>query len=837
MLRLRRIGLTAVLLSATILAQALASISAPAASAQVESCAELLDHPPLAGNPAVFSASSTQAMTGVRAYCNVQVVWRDPTLRGASGGYADPPDAQNNYQHIRMGFALPLNTNSGDAAWGGRLILTAGGGAQGSVPGLTGMIGMSPAAMGAGTDSGHGTSDSASGDGWGVVQGEGLNHGKVKDWAGGRSNCTAVRLAKELALTYYGSSVERTYWSGFSGGGHMGWTQALFCPEEYDGLLLNAPANHWQKFRLADSWDELVRKKVAQQTTPITAGQMQAANDAARAACDVIPGVDDVQDGIIADPRHCTWSARSNICGVEGAPLLLDCLNEIQADGIDRMWDGPRNGYGRRIWPAYDRGINLGTGTAAQGSTAQVLRWAMFDNNFPASNLYVDQESIDLAAAMGTDVSRAITYEDAALLVSQRTADFADADFVEMLSLAHSRGIKIIVHHGTADSAIHWRNALDMYVRAAGFFANGTPDFEALRSWYRFFPVPGAGHSSVNSLPQLIDWVEIGVVPERIERTTGFRVLCPFPQRAIYTGPEGGSTTDPNNFQCGGDLQTNEVICLGLRTPYKEETSDKLQAYGSYDETACTQASAQGSKTTGGGWLEDGAGNKLTFGFNAVEGEVEATGQLQLNDRARGVQVHVAQLSSIGAVGEGCGSIEDSERALEFRGSGSYNGEVGASFRVCVEDNGQGSGTDADLLYLECTDGCDYSTGVHTPDDAIDGGNIQVRRTGSSSATSDPGGDEPQPTTLILGPVLLSESPTGQPLTLTVSVYDQYQEPLRDAVVVLTASGSGAFSLTAVTDVSGIVALTVVSTTEVAEYRATAGGAESNTVEVSAHGR
>jgi post-segregation antitoxin (ccd killing protein) len=573
------------------LAGSLALIPGVASAQLPASCGELLTLPPLASNPAVVSATSVQATTAGRAYCNVQVVWSDPDLRGAAGGYADPYPEQNTYQWIRVGIALPLNTNEGDAAWGGRLILTAGGGAQGSVPGQTARIQMSPAAIGAGSDSGHGTAQSGPGDSWGVVQGEGLNHGKVEDWAGGRSNYVAVRLAKRLAQTYYGRSVERTYWTGFSGGGHMGWAQALFYPEEYDGFLINSPANHWQKFRLADSWDEVVRKKVAQQTSPITSGQMNAANAAARAACDVIPGVDDVQDNIIADPRHCTWSARNNICGVEGAPEAPNCLDEIQADGIDRMWDGPRNRYGKRIWPAYDRGINLGTSQNTQGSTAQVLRWAMFDTTFPSGNLYVDQESIDLAAAAGIDVSRAITYEDAALLVSQRTADYADTDFVELLREAYNRGIKIIVTHGTADGAIHWRNALDMYTRAAAYFGNGTPDYEGLHSWYRFFAVPGLGHASVNALSQVMDWVENGVVPERIERTTGFRVLCPFPQRAIYIGPDGGSATDPNNFVCDGNLQTKETICMGLRTPYKEETSDKLQAYGRFNPAACNERS------------------------------------------------------------------------------------------------------------------------------------------------------------------------------------------------------------------------------------------------------
>ena len=37
------------------------------------------------------------------------------------------------------------------------------------------------------------------------------------------------------------------------------------------------------------------------------------------------------------------------VCGAPNAPASPNCLNAIQAAGIDRMWDGPRNSYGKRI--------------------------------------------------------------------------------------------------------------------------------------------------------------------------------------------------------------------------------------------------------------------------------------------------------------------------------------------------------------------------------------------------------------------------------------------------------------------------------------------------------
>jgi len=49
-------------------------------------------------------------------------------LQGAGNGRRvcdDGPPTIDAFQTIRLGIALPLNTNTGDAAWGGRLIPTA----------------------------------------------------------------------------------------------------------------------------------------------------------------------------------------------------------------------------------------------------------------------------------------------------------------------------------------------------------------------------------------------------------------------------------------------------------------------------------------------------------------------------------------------------------------------------------------------------------------------------------------------------------------------------------------------------------------------------------------
>ncbi|HKZ83752.1 MAG TPA: S8 family serine peptidase [Anaerolineae bacterium] len=239
------------------------------------------------------------------------------------------------------------------------------------------------------------------------------------------------------------------------------------------------------------------------------------------------------------------------------------------------------------------------------------------------------------------------------------------------------------------------------------------------------------------------------------------------------------------------------------------------------------------NKTTGGGWLQTNEGKKINFGFNVEETADGLTGDLQLNDKAAGVKIHITDVTSIGDVGTGCGSVPDQANSLEFQGSGTYNGSA-ATFRVCVQDNGEpgnsNSSSTPDLFYLECISDCTYSTGSQTSDDAIDGGNIDVQRAADGDDPS-----EPSASTMILDPVLLSEGLAGQVQLFTVTVYDQNQDVLANATVMLTrTAGDGSMTtLTAVTDLTGTAVFSTLNLSQVAEYIATSGGVQSNTVEVS----
>lgn len=263
----------------------------------------------------------------------------------------------------------------------------------------------------------------------------------------------------------------------------------------------------------------------------------------------------------------------------------------------------------------------------------------------------------------------------------------------------------------------------------------------------------------------------------------------------------------------------------------------------SWELELCTpiepEPEGDGDKTTGGGWLGDVGGGKINFGFNAKQKSDGPQGNLQLNDKDAGVKIHLKDVSEIGAIQGMCGAITEGANALEFRGSGTFNKTNGASFRVCVEDNGEPGNSNSsptpDRFYLECVAGCSYDTGTRALDDALDGGNIQVHRTdsGSSGGASSSAG-EADASTLILNPVLLTEGAIGAVQLIQVDVFGPEQEPLSGRTVNLTRVGANGSveTLSTIAGPTGSALFSVTILGQQSEYRATADNVDSNTVDV-----
>jgi hypothetical protein len=542
-------SLIPILLGSTVLAAPAAANTPPPVS-----CIELATDPAngLAGNPDVKSVSSqiVPAAGANAAYCQVSILF-----------------GTNPNQNINIRVGLPLNTRDGgtggvQGAWNGRTQGIGGGGCAGS---LAVNAPVNAGYVGSGNDLGHSGGNCEPG-----VNADGTyNLQFINDFI--RNGIKEqVLFSKAVAARYYGQKPVYNYWNGCSTGGRQGYLLAQELPKELDGILASAPAIYWTRFQTAQMWGQIAMKDLA--GAPISAAKLNQASASAVAACDAADGV---ADGIIDDPRTCTFSAVANICGAPTAPAT-NCLTPQEAQAIDKIWDGPRNAAGNRIWFGLDRGTAL---TGLNGTNPFALGVTQF--HWDEHDLLFDWKTV---AADG--------YPQVAQDGSRNIADVTDT-FGHLDSFKRHGG-KLLTFVGGNDQLIYPRGVINYYrVEASHHARDGEADFDRLQDFYRLFRAPGVGHCGGGSGPQpqnlfgaLVDWVENGTAPETILATnvtggvvTRSRPLCPYPQTAIYNG--SGSTDDAANFHCGGFLEKKKVVCADVLVKYKDEVDGRPDFEGS----------------------------------------------------------------------------------------------------------------------------------------------------------------------------------------------------------------------------------------------------------------
>lgn len=447
----------------------------------------------------------------------------------------------------KVGFEVwmpPLST------WNGKFQGVGSGSSAGSIATAAMLVALTDGYAAMATDNGHITDatrpNGAAEQTWALGHPE-----KMVDFAYRGLHVSTV-AGKSVTQSFYSKPPSNSYFVGCSQGGHHALMEASRYPEDYDGIVAGAPAWEWANLMVAELWNSTPALK---DPTAITAPKMTLLNSAVITACDALDGV---TDGVIDDPRMCTFDPSVLQCtGADSAT----CLTSVQVAAAKQIYGGAKYSNGTQIFPPFTRGSELGwtglyTGATPGGSGWDFFRYSAFQT--PTFNNSTFNFDSDTDRAMKTLVAG-----EPLSSVYNATAN---------LTPFQNRGGKLIIYHGLADHQITPLSSLDYYQRVVSSVGQPVTD-----SFLKMFMMPGIGHCSGgpgvakiggstgaaasadadHDVVRALDrWVTQGVAPAsivgtRLESTTTTkrtRPLCAYPKVAKYKG--SGSIDDAANFSC-----------------------------------------------------------------------------------------------------------------------------------------------------------------------------------------------------------------------------------------------------------------------------------------------
>jgi feruloyl esterase len=376
------------------------------------------------------------------------------------------------------------------------------------------------------------------------------NPQKAVDYAHRAVHVTAV-TAKELANRYYSRPVDKAYWNSCSNGGRQGLLEAQRYPADFDGIVANAPWVDQTGFTIGAIWNQ---QAFAQ--THVSADKLALVAERAMQQCDAVDGL---RDGLIDDPRRCSFNVARDvpICAASGSGAAAACLTPAEAATVQKVYDGPQAG-GKTVFTGFEVGseavlprpngpatsgwigliapAEAGGGAADFGLAEGTMRYLVFQPPQPQW----DFKTFDF----GRDPAKLDRWGKLANATDPNLRDF------------RARGGKLLMTYGWADAILQPQMGVDYYEKAVA--ANGRDG----TSFMRLFMIPGMAHCAggvgpdqYDAVSAVIDWVEKGVAPDSLVakkivngEVTRSRPLCPYPQVARYRGQ--GSTDDAANFEC-----------------------------------------------------------------------------------------------------------------------------------------------------------------------------------------------------------------------------------------------------------------------------------------------
>ncbi|KAH8725995.1 Tannase/feruloyl esterase [Phaeosphaeriaceae sp. PMI808] len=359
--------------------------------------------------------------------------------------------------------------------WNGRFLATGNGGTGGCIDyeGLQHGARIGFATFG--TNGGH---DGSSGYDFFLNKPENIND------FGYRAIHVEAETGKQVTAQYYGRNASYNYYQGCSTGGRQGFEEAILYPEDFDGILMGAPAVDWLRIVASKAilahrlgWPDLKSPRYvsADQWSAIVAAQVA-----------ILDPLDGVKDGIIDNPTLHSFDPSILACGTNIINSSL-CLTAAQVSAVREIYQPLVDGTGKIVYPSFDLGVPTSVFSAntkvVNGTTIPELAYGLVDdywrgavyNTTTFSSLNFTTADMDFATNLnpgGIHIAGGISHN---------------------VSAFHARGGKLLAYHGRSDVTVTSALASRTFQRTAeavGLTLNEMHDF------YRLFYVPGMGHCS-----------------------------------------------------------------------------------------------------------------------------------------------------------------------------------------------------------------------------------------------------------------------------------------------------------------------------------------------------
>lgn len=346
-----------------------------------------------------------------------------------------------------------------------------------------------------------------------------------------RATHTGVVIGKEVTKAYYGRPHNKSYYFGCSLGGLQGFKEVQDFPDDFDGVVIGAPAIDYNNLQAAVA-NYYFLTGPPHSDTFLTADQWRAVHADVMNQCDEIDGV---KDGIIETPELCVYRPEELLCSRN--TRVTSCLTPTQAETVRNIFSPFYGEDGKFIFPGLEPGTEL----------ANIEQYFVGAPNIYPTTWYQNVIFEDPAwDPLKLNLSQ-IAY-------SQKKNPFNVETYKGDLSAFKARGGKILSFHGQADSVIASgisNQYYDHVSRSMSLTAKRMDDF------YRLFRISGMDHClggdgawfagqpgaifpksptpQDNMILAIVDWVEEARAPETLTGYKYTNVRSQFPRyRMIF---------------------------------------------------------------------------------------------------------------------------------------------------------------------------------------------------------------------------------------------------------------------------------------------------------------